>query len=227
MYNPMPRSVHSVVAPRYFTDLEYSFTGNQTSGTGYRFTILGNGLVHPGATSYAFTSQGGTFWPAGDVITTLAPVGFDAICGTGLVYDRYRVHASAITVTVGASLAAGGDSACALCIFPTVSESSLTAGQLQKASCLPYSKMIMTNGYGAMKDNTLHSKMDTRTVFGISKYAVEDTTYDASSATNPASQWYWSIITANYANANINCAISVKVNYTVEFFQNSIQDNTD
>lgn len=227
MYNPLPRSVHSVVAPRFFTNLEYSFTGNQTGAAGYRFSILGNALIHPGATSQAFTSNSGTFWPAGDVITTLAPVGFDSICGAGLIYDRYRVHASSITVTVGASLAAGGDSACALCVYPTCNEQALTSGQLQKASVLPYSKMIMTNGYGAMKDNTLTHKMDTKTIWGLSSTGIDDNYYDGNSAANPAGVWYWTIITSNYANSVVNVAIQVRVNYSVEFYHNNVSDNTD
>lgn len=88
MSNPVPSYTHNIVAPRFFTNLEYGYAGLLAGNTGYQFSIKGNSTQTPGNTSQAFTASSGTLFPATHALTALQPVGVTALAA---LYNQYRV----------------------------------------------------------------------------------------------------------------------------------------
>lgn len=209
MYNPVPRNLHNIVAPRFFTNLEYGFTGQLAGAAGYHFTVLGNGLALPGNTANVFTGAGGTLFPSTVTLAALNPVGFSQLGG---LYKAYRVWSSTITVS------GFPESFCGFgVVFPTSTEASLADPQL--AQSLPYSKMKILTSTGNSADNTITSLMDTKTMYGLSqsqmKAAVE---YSGTSSSNPSNSWWWNILLSSTVNAARTFDVVLRVNYVIEYF---------
>jgi len=218
MSNPSLSSSHNIVAPRYFTNIEYGFSGELNTASGYQFTVLGNGLQTPGNTSQAFTTGGlGVLFPATHALNALQPVGFSAL---STLYASIRVWESTITVSMVPITTVGGNGYSLggqLVVFPTSTEEALTDVQL--AQSLPYAKHIIINSGGAQKDNTIIKKMDTRTIYGLSDAEMmANPNYTAGIGGNPSFSWWWNVIAANFTNSNIGFQVIVRVNYRVEFF---------
>jgi len=215
MYNPSARSVHNVVAPRYFTNIEFGFAGQLNSVAGAAFAIYGNSVWKPGATSgVAFP---GTLYPATVGIADLKAVGTDLMNG---LYSRYRVYESTISVMVFPSQgSASGGGACQLVVLPNTQESTLA--DIQLAQSLPYSKYKLCCIGAGGEQNTLTHTMDTRTICGAS--AAEMTANpNLSSGSNsvPNQPWWWTVIIASFDSGTSGKSfnVSVRCNYRVEYF---------
>jgi len=217
MYNPMSHATHNVVAPRFFTNLEYGFSGNLAGAAGYQFTVLGNGLSLPGNTADVFTGAGGTLFPATVALNALQPLGFSAIAD---LYNSYRVWTSSITVSAFPEFNPAGvptSGAAQLVIFPTNTEASLA--DVQKAQSLPYSKTKILTTYASAQDCTITNTMDTKSVFGLSETQMKaDSKYYSLTGTNPSNSFWYNALISNTTNAVFSCRVIVKVNYRVEFF---------
>lgn len=218
IFNPCQLGVHNVVPPRFFTQLEYGFTGacNQAAVSSYRWSILGNSLVTPGNTSQAFTSIG-TLYPATHNLSVLQPVGITAMKN---LWQSYRVVQSHVTFTVCPQNGANG--VCQAILFPTTTEEAVNDPQLTMS--LPYSKAIVTIQGGAVKENTIIKSMDVQTMFGISRQQLmADPGYSSLVGVQPANLFWWTFDVNNITGSAGDTSatqvpIQVRITYDVEFY---------
>lgn len=203
MVNKMPRRLHTVIAPHYFTTLEYGFTGSATLAAGAQgyFNVWANGLFTPGnnlggATAgggqatvnfVLFTGAGfgGTLYPATLALNALNPVGETQL---SVLYGKYRVHSSKISVTC---TPVSGSPDCLLSVLP-IDGNSLEAGlpgnDIQRAQSQPFAKAIQVSPNNNLKQNTVQNKCQSHTILGLTKaqYKDDPLTAGLTSATNPS-----------------------------------------
>ncbi len=154
-----------ITADRCFVKLKFHID-LAYSGTSLTYQFAGNGLYDPYLTGV------GT-----------QPAGFDEYSA---FYARYRVYASKMqTVVVNTSSTVGSHSV----LIPTVDSSAPSATD---ATELPYSKWWINPVIQTTQPKRVSSFMTTRKIRAAKKGIVAlDDTYGASTAANPASQWYW------------------------------------
>lgn len=242
MVNRTSARLHNVVASHYLTRLEYGFTGSLTLGAGVQsyFNVWANGLTFPGdhlfnvgdpVTNFLDFSSGGaggTLYPATEILTALNPVGYTAL---GNLYNKYRVMASKIDVTVSPNT-----TDMLLTLLPLSGYNLAVAGvpgaDIQRAQSCPYAKAITCSPNNNIKQNRLSMYMDNPTIVGYTKRqymddpqtsAVVDVSNPPGTALPEASGSYSQVLwQVNYspftAGATVSANIEVRVTYTCEFF---------
>lgn len=221
MYNPVPPRLHNIVAPRFFTDLEYGFSGISTvAASAFNFLVIGNSLQLPGSGTGADFTASGTLVPATHALNALQPVGYSALSG---LYKKYRVWYSTCTVSLIPSNQTGSSFAKMLVLYPTILDGGVTDVQL--AQSLPYAKAICVQQQADPKSSTLISKMDTKTIYGLSQaQEMADPNFQSSTGSSPGNYWYWNAVIQDLGNVNVSAAASnqvtvlVRISYNVEFY---------
>jgi len=234
MVNRMPKSLHTVVAPRYLTELEYGFTGSQLSTAGLQgyFNIWANGLWFPGEPlpgpgGNAFTvaigadeGVGGVVYPATVALTALQPVGETMLAS---LYDKYRVHGSSIAVTCTPT---SGSANAIISIVPISGSELLVAipgNDIQRAQSMPRSKFITVSPNNNIKQNRISARCASHIILGMTKQQYNDSpsTAGITSTENPAGDYavFWQMNLAPFsAGALTSCDFEIRVTYLVEFF---------
>jgi hypothetical protein len=226
MINRVSARLHSVVAPHYLTRLQYAFQGTVNSSATVspnQWAQYANALYFPGNTPSTFTGAGpsglqtNVLFPATLAINALNPSGFTQL---SVLYSRYRVFASKITITyTPTNLSIGGSGGNAsLLIYPQTSD--LPVLDFQRAMSLPYSKYIMCTENNNVKQNTLSVYMDNPTICGYTKQQYKDDP-NTSALINavPAFATYWNVMLQGFnAGDYPQGSIDLKVVYTVEFY---------
>jgi len=240
MVNRMPKSLHTVVAPRYLTELEYGFTGTATMGAGVQgfFDVWANGLQFPGncyggpaganpftVTAGADLGVGGVVYPATVALTALQPVGETML---GQLYDKYRVHGSSISVVVTPEASSAN---LMVTLVPLSGNEVLVAipgNDIQRAQSLPRSKAITVSPNNNIRQNRISAKCAPHNILGMTKQQYNDHPYTGGivAVSNPAGgedtdgpQVFWQVNICPFATGfSTSANIEVRVTYLVEFF---------
>jgi len=241
MINKMPKSLHTVVAPRYLTELEYGFTGTATGTEGDQgyFNIWANGIALPGTetstgtsnfnpfttTSGADAGVGGVIYPANVALTALQCVGETMLAS---LYDKFRVWKSSIEVI--ATPISGGTNAQIVLLPITGTElfTSIPGNDGQRAQSLPRSKFITVSPNNNIRQNRIASTCVPHVVLGLTRqqYLDDPGTAGVMSTSNPpsnlpdaSSQVYWQINMMPFSSTGtVTCNVEVRVRYHVELF---------
>lgn len=242
MVNRMPKRSKTLIAPKYFTTMEASFQGvlGITATQLQYFDISAFDLARPffcyedpsGATNTGFTTMtGSALLNTTGVVESIMTAGFDTL---SLLYNKYRVHASKLRITMTPT--AGAD-VLDLCVCPwagAVTTSGSYPNTFYEARAQPYSKVIQCTGNNNIKQNTLIHKQKNRTLLGLSKeqYRADlDNCRDSDVLTGsrpteePNGQagnpLFWRVYYAKYSSGVFTApvAVSVNVTYYVEWLQ--------
>lgn len=224
MYNPVPSRLHNVVAPRFFTNLEFGFSGNTTvAAASAVFNVLGNALLNPADGTQDFTSIG-TAVPATVALATLVPAGFPELLG---LYRAYRVWSSKFTVSVVPNTIYSADGTMRFpkltVLLPTTAANAVADPQALQS--FPYSKAIICNQNSDTKSCTLNHWMDTKSILGLAQAEMQSNgSLVGTSAANPTTLWYWQVAIQDLGAVNLSAAatnqvsVLVRATYHVEFF---------
>jgi len=239
MVNRMPKQMHTVVAPKFLTELEYGFTGTAQMGAGIAgyFNIWANGISFPGEnggvapgdfnpftqTAGVNLGVGGIVYPAVVALTALQPVGETMLAS---LYDKYRVWKSKMAVTVTGT---GGNSIVTL--VPIVG-ASLQVGipgvDIQRAQSLPYSKAITVSANNNIKQNRIASSCVPHVILGETRQQYLDdpntagimaTSGGLPPISDSSNQVFWQVNIAPFASTQVTLVdVEVRVTYVVELF---------
>lgn len=181
----------SVVPDRYFTTLKYREIGN-FNAVSTQVLFRGNSIFDPEQ------ALGGG-----------QPMGFDQLA---VLYNKYRIHASSITISVVNRFTS--NIPYTLTLAP--SDTTAVAGRLALME-FPYAKWKLIPTLTS-QPVTLSSKILTKALLGYSTIVNEEQV--ASVVTdNPAEQWFWHVdITASDGLTAPNVDMVVSLNYQVEFY---------
>jgi len=243
MVNRMPKSLHTVVAPRYLTELEYGFTGTATMGAGVQgyFDVWANGLWFPGITTYAggaglnFTTTagadlgvGGVVYPATVALTALQPVGETMLAS---LYDKYRVHGSSMSVVVTPEASSANLMVTLVPLSGNEVIAGIPANDIQRAQSLPRSKAITVSPNNNIKLNRVHAKCAPHNILGMTKQQYNDNpnTSGLVAISNPggpsgpadaeSNVVFWQVNLSPFASGfSTSANIEVRITYLVEFF---------
>lgn len=143
------------------------------------------------------------------------PYGFDQWVN---FYSYYTVYGSTCKVqlipTTNTYLAYD------LAVVPSLDQTIVSTDASTPVEEMPYSKYRLVPSYNVgLRDTVVKSYMSTAKIWGASPIAVKtEDAYSAAVTTNPASQWYWNVITqpSDVSTANTN-SILVTITYYCEF----------
>ncbi len=185
----------SLVPDRLFVKLKYSQMLNFTQTGVLGFNVFrGNSLFDPDQTG-AGTTQ---------------PMGFDQ---WKLLYERYKVHASSISLRVVNSTS----TVTKLVLFPMTDAVSLV-NDINEASEQPYSKSRMITGQGGSPFVNIYNKMSTKKIRGV-RIPLDDD-YSANIDANPARQWFWHILCQDpLFTGTLDLLVDVSIIYYAEFMK--------
>lgn len=217
MVNAMPRRVHNIVAPIFFTTMQCQVqvrlpVGALATDT---FAVYASKLYEPFNSTLPL---GGITTSLGTIATNnLLPAGFTALSN---LYECYRVHKCQMRLTVTPRLSADY----LLLVALPQDEDTTVAATAQQALSSPYSKTITCTGNNNIKQNTLHLGIKNRTYFGRTKqsYRSENDYAAVGGITSPPlinmlyHVWYQ---TYSGAVTTADTAINLVLNYSVEFFE--------
>jgi hypothetical protein len=216
MRNPCSLASHNIVPPRYITNLAYGFSGTLTTANSYEFGIVGNSPRYPSYSIYTsptanFIGAGtGAIYPNATALPSLNATGFGLLDN---LYQSYRVRASSIRVICIPTNAGP----IKVTVVPVNTYLSSTDGQAAQSQ--PYSKSRLCTGYEGTKDATIHAKMDTASLFGITEAQFQgDEAFSALTSTVPTKLWNWITYVDSVSNATTAVACEVEVIYEVEFW---------
>jgi len=227
MVNRTAARLHTAWAPHYYTKLGYGYQGaiwNAAPTPSQQWEVLGSSLASPGNTAFPFTTANGTPGVLYPATLSLATLGVAGVSELSVLYNKFRVYASRISVTVTPNAALGLE--VGMVVWPSGAGSTVT--DFQRAISLPYSKFIMCTPQNNVRENTLQVYMDAPTVLGLTKQQYQndlDTSgVPGSPGSNPSLYFTWNVIV--YVNNGTNLpltqatAVSVQlhVDYYAEFF---------
>jgi len=216
MINRMPRRMHNVVAPIFFSTMQCQAQArieiDQSSGA--HFDVHANKMNNPfyGATLLSAIATG-----LGSVgLDDLQPAGFIALSN---IYTSYRIHKCTMRVTMTPSNATD---ILLLAVLPQGSDQAQIT-TFQQAMSSPYSKTITCTGNNNIKQNTVTLGIKTRDFFGKTKQAFRaENDYAVTEAFTSAPQFplQYDVWYQLYSGANNTGTIAVNVvlTYSVEFF---------
>lgn len=218
MINTMPRRVHNIVAPIFFTTMQLQAQARLEIGSGPagRFSINCSKLLNPFATDDPLTT----------IATQLGAIDIDTISPTGLqalaaLYDSYKVHKCTMRITFTPATTVDP---LLLIALPQDGEMAFTS-TAQTAQAQVYAKTITCTGTNNIKQNTLHMGIKQRTYFGKTKQAYRaENDYagmDGILSTIPNIEMYYFIYYSLYSGVVSVGPISINIvlTYNVEFFQ--------
>lgn len=181
-----------LVPDRMFTNLSYSQLqlAIQSSSTSGHYIFTGNGAFDPD-----FSGTGHQ------------PMGYDQYVG---FYNRYRVHASTITVELLSSTLAVDMS-----IIP--STSSTTPTSIDNSYESPYVTTIPISS--SVFRSVFSRRMSTRKIWGMNGITQDDL-YQALFNANPTRTWFWHIFSvSNDGSTTATLRINVTITYEIEFYE--------
>jgi len=221
MINKMPKRVHNVVSPMFFTTLQAQCQVRIPTGGGAvgNFSVWASQLFEPFNTPQ----------PLSALATNLGAIPLDNVLPAGLtalsyVYMSYRVHKCTMRITVTPRASADQ----LLLILLPQDASGIPVADAQQALSQPYSKTITCTGNNNIKQNTLTFAIKNRDYYGKTKvgyrsendYACIGGLTGAPTINLLYSIWYQTYSGAVTAN---ELAINVVLTYSVELFE----PNTD
>lgn len=224
MVNRMPRRAHTAIAPKYFTTMETGFQGAVSTGAPkvqyfdvwgnyYDTAFYANGLVTPAFSNFTGMTNASFVNTALDV-STLQYAGSSRLAQ---LYQRYKVNASQISVTVSPTAAAD---IMEICIFPYSINTTTPVTDMQNAKNQPFSKCFTVTGNNNIKQNTLHHKLHSMVPLGISREQYRNLPYLQYAQAPQAEDklWIWRVMYQTYSNAvtTSNLAFNVKVTASME-----------
>jgi len=218
MYNLSLPKAHNSFPPRYVTSLQTGFGGTLTTQNNYTFNFLGNGIDLPFSTAslpgsaLGFLSAGyGLPTPNTTSLNSMQPVNKSILA---LSYSTYRVRASSVKLSVQSYVYPA-----IVTVLPT--HNLYTTASTELAQSAPYSKTKLVTQYSGSKDNTIYSKMDTKTIWGATETQfIAAVDFAAPTSGNPQNAWYWNINIKNTLDNSSAMPVYVllEVNYEVEFW---------
>jgi len=148
------------------------------------------------------------------------PLGYDQFSA---FYQAYRVYASGIDVYLQSQSAAVEQFA----IIPSGDSTIYGTGNVTNAVESNRSKLsIMTAQGAAAAGIKLKHYATTREILGLVKTEIEDSALAAVVTTNPVRLWYWHVVIFTPALTTVNCALTVKLRYYVQFYRRQALANS-
>jgi predicted secreted protein len=136
----------------------------------------------------------------------------DSCAGVDLwqsMYLRYKTHASAISITVTNLDATDPVN---VSVFPSINPVSTNAAHQDAILYYPRSKH-MTVGCNGVVKTLVHAA---RTAEILNVKDLDSGEFTAAFDANPATQFYWHVVTWNNAGSASNCEMLVNVKYSAE-----------
>jgi len=221
MVNKMPKRVHCVLSPIFFTTMQAQCQavlpiGSLATDT---FSVYASKIYQPfnSPTPLSAVATG-----LGSVaLNSLVPAGFVAMSN---IYMSYRVHKCTMRIT--ATPRASADQLL-LCIYPQDEDTGAVASA-QQALSAPYSKTITCTGNNNIKQNTMSIGVKNREYFGRTKQSYRsENDYAVIEGLNgsPLINMVYHVWYQTYSNAvtTAEIALNVVLTYSIEFFE----PNTD
>jgi hypothetical protein len=202
----LARSTVSLAPSAMRTVLRYTrqTTLTSTIGSTVQQVFSGNGLFDPD-----ITGAGGQ------------PLGFDQWAA---LYQKYRVLASCIEVSVlTPSAAANGNALDYMLITPVSDASAFTT--FEAGAAQPYAKSWVNNGITGTKVFVpFSSSMETSLILGVSKATVlSDDELNAPVTANPSNQWYWNVSARSADGTSTSSMyLLVTLSYLVDFWERNL-----
>jgi len=184
---------------QYFCKLAYTETHDVSGTPLYRRLFRANSAFDPE-------------WAAGGQ----QPMFFDELA---LIYDRYTVYASAITVTV-LNRSATGEVPFTHIVLTPKNTDTLAIDVDDEIETVRAKSTVLGPNSGGHGVATLRHYMKTSTMVGKPGDEASDDILSANVAANPARQWYWHFTSASMDGlANVNQYLKVKIHYFVRFYR--------
>lgn len=173
MINKMPRNLGTIVAPRFFTNMTYSFQGQlgTTATQSQQFGICASLISNPGN-----VGQIGVFDAlTGGTLVNNSAVGLNSLDYAGAsnlrgIYNFARIHNTKLTVTFTPNTAAD---ALEFAVLPVPFNPAIAAYNIPttwyEAKTNPRSKSRQCTGFNDVKGNTLIIRAKNRDVLGMTK----------------------------------------------------------
>lgn len=226
MINKSRANQHDTIAPRFRTKMMLEFCGNTTATTSTAATfwaVGGNTMIQALNTGNPFTLTTGS-GPSGviigsNTITTLFPGGYAQM---NKLYSYFRVYSSKIQMYIQPIGSPVLTSIARLVVTPA---NSLAVIAVNPEQCYvqPYGKATMITPYNTTSQNTITHYMDTSTVWGVTKRAVQDDDrFAVISGTAPANEWFWGIWFEPLDGGTAAYTISFKITYYVEWYNKNL-----
>lgn len=219
MVNSMPKRVHNLVAPIFFTTMQAQVQCRipAASAAEGNFNVYCSKLHEPFNTATAPLSAIATV--LGSIpINNVLPAGLTAIAN---LYESYRVHKCHMRITATPRVVADQ---LLLVILPQDEDTTLVAST-QQALSQPYSKTITCTGTNNIRQNTMHMGVKSRTFFGRTKQSFRSENdyacIEGVIGGSPILNMYYDVWYQTYSGAVLSADLNINVvlTYSVEFFE--------
>lgn len=186
----------SIMPDQTMVKLKYSASFDRTGlGPVDNYFFRGNSLNDPDQTGVGFQ-----------------PVGYDQMAA---FYSRSRVLACKIKVRL-LSQTTGGGGFLRSVVLPTLSTTTSTNPAVQASN--PYAKETYFGASQGQNKGFLRNYITSKKMFGIKSLAQEQA-YSAAINANPASQWYWQVVTTALDGvSNFSYYLIVTLTYYTQFY---------
>lgn len=219
MINSMPKRVHTLVAPIFFTTMQAQIQARLPIGvasTGH-FYVYASKLFEPFNNPTA---------PLSAIATGLGAIALDNVQPAGILaianlYENYRVHKCTMRTTFTPRINADQ---ILLVVLPQ-DQDTTSVTTAQQALSQPYSKTITCTGTNNIKQNTMHMGIKNRTYFGRTKqsYRAENeyACFGSITGSQPVLNMYYDTWYETYSGAVTTADININIvlTYSVEFFE--------
>lgn len=202
------------------------FSGNtalSTSTAATFWSIYGNTLIQPLNTGNDFILTTGT-GPSGVIlgsytVSTLFPAGYAQM---NKIYSYFRVYAAKLNIFIAPNVIGTGGSTARLIVTPSNAIATINVTP-EGAYVQPYGKASLITFTNTTKENTVSHYMDTSTIWGVTRRAVQDEDrFACISGTAPANSWFWGIWYEPLDGAIANYSISFKITYYCEWYNKNL-----
>jgi hypothetical protein len=196
---PPPSSNRVITNPSgYLVPLRFRTTESFTE------TWLNNTAI-PGY--YDWVIRGNSTYDPDYALSADSCAGHDALA---TIYSDYKVISSRITVTISNTDATNPT----ICIIiPATFSVSFGVASVDAQSSYPRARHMLVSSADGSK--SLRSSMQSRIMFDVKD--LDSVNFRSVYNTNPATQWFWHVITSNNAGVASTCEMLVHVDYFVEW----------
>jgi len=190
MVNPDSRTL---VPFSYYTHSSFVETWDNTTGAPgfYDWVIRGNSVYDP---DFALSAD--------------SCYGHDAMAQ---LYTQYKVHASHVKVTVVNN---DDDDPVNVAVIPTSFSNSFSAANQDGCTVHPLAKNMVVSKLSGGKVLTHYA--ESRKILAV--HDIDSVNFRSDMTTNPATPWYWHIVTYNNAGSASDCEMRVEVMFDTEYF---------
>jgi len=182
----------SLVPYAFYTHSRFVETWDNTTGAPgfYDWVLRGNSVYDP---DFALSAD--------------SCYGHDAMAQ---LYTQYKVHASTVKVTIVNN---DDDDPVNVAVVPTGFSNSFSAANQDGVTVHPLAKNMVVSKLSGGK-TLVHTAKSTK-LFGVRD--LDSVNFRSEMTTNPATAWYWHVVTYNNAGSASDCEMRVEVIYDVEY----------